>query len=140
MNGSGSVGSERSEAQTIFFRSTLGCGTCRAISIQDKIDLAGFQIDAHQLDPEPVPEAVALTAALAQQHMLGRIKVEIVTGQLRNMHEALHINAVQRDEQAKTGYAADNAIEAFTNPVLHVIAFKPCLYITGGVIRTALCL
>ena len=92
------------------------------------------------LDPEPVAKTVTLATALTQQHMLAGIEMEIIAGQLRNMHQPLHINAIKRHKKAKTGYAADNSIKRFTDFILHVITFKPRLYIAGGIVRAALCL
>ena len=63
---------------------------------QNEINFAGFEIDSCYFDTKTIAKTVAFASALTQQHVLARIEMEIIARQLGNMHQPLHVNAVER--------------------------------------------
>ena len=64
--------------------------------------------------------------------------MEVIAAELGHVHEAVDVEAVERDEDAEARDAADRAVEALADLVLHEIALEPVLDIAGRVVGAAL--
>src|SRR6185503_7111816 len=101
---------------------------------RDEVDLAAFEVDAHQLHRHAIGEAEALAGALAEQHVARGVELEIVASQLRNVDQAVDEVVVERDEQAEGGDAGDAAGEGTADVVAHVVALEPVLHVAARVV------
>ena len=64
--------------------------------------------------------------------------MEVVVAELGNVHQAVDVETVERDEQTEVRDAADRAVECFADAILHVVALEPVLDVAGRVVRAPL--
>ena len=76
---------------------------------QYEINLAILDIDGRNTNFQRIPKPVGDATAIACQPVADRIEVKIVTIECRDMHEAVDVDVVQHNEQAKGGHARDDA-------------------------------
>ena len=106
--------------------------------MQDKIDLAGLEVDAHQLHRHAVGEAVALAGALAEELVARGVELEVVAAELGDVHQAVDEVVVERDEKAERHDAGDAAREGAADVVAHVVALEPVLDVAARVVGAPL--
>src|SRR5688572_7040688 len=109
-----------------------------ARSGRHEVDLAGFQVDAHQLDGHAVGEAPALAGTLAEELVARGVELEVVAAELGDVHQAVDEVVVEGDEQAERRDAGDAAGEGAADVVAHVIALEPVLDVAAGVVGAPL--
>ena len=69
--------------------------------------------------------------------VFGSIEVEVVFAQLRDMHQPLDIQIVQRDEHAETRHRRDGAGKHAAQMIAHIETLQPCLHIARRIVGTA---
>ena len=89
---------------------------------QTEVNLAAIQVDAADLYPHAGTYGVTDARALATQLLAGFVKTEILTAQLSDMHQALHIHGVQRDKNAEARGCCDHTAKLFAQMLAHVLA------------------
>src|SRR6185436_6100818 len=98
---------------------------------EGEVDLRGLEIDARHRHAHATRELEHPAAAFAQHGVARGIEMEIVAAELRHVHEAVDVEAIERDEDAEARHAADRAVEALADLVLHEIALEPVLDVAG---------
>ncbi|KCB33243.1 hypothetical protein L543_1089 [Bordetella hinzii L60] len=101
---------------------------------QPELDAARLQVHARNLHLHLVGQPVAHARALAAQFVQRIIELEILAAQLRDVHQALDMQGVQRHENTETGHAGDGAAEILADPLLDEPALEPGLDIARGLV------
>ena len=77
-------------------------------------------------------------AALADHRVAPGVEVEVVAAELGDVDEAVDVEVVERDEDAEARHAADRAVEALADLVLHEVALEPVLDVARRVVGAPL--
>src|SRR5688572_9557314 len=109
-----------------------------ARSGRHEVDLAGLEVDAHQLHGHAVGEAPALAGTLAEQLVARGVELEVIPAELGDVHQAVDEVVVEGDEQAERRHAGDAAGEGAADVVAHVVALEPVLDVAAGVVGAPL--
>src|SRR5438132_1710793 len=92
---------------------------------EHEIDTARLEICPHDPDFHPVGQTELLARAIADQLMTGGVELEIVLPELGDVHQTLHVEFVERHEDAETRHRRDRAYELLADAVAHVVALEP---------------
>src|SRR2546421_3936103 len=105
---------------------------------EHKVDFGCLEIDARHLDRDAIGEAKALSGSLAVHRVTYRVEVKVIVAELGDVHQPVHVEAVERDEQSEMRDTAHRAGENFSDLVLHEIALEPVLDISRCIVGAAL--
>ena len=66
------------------------------------------------------------------------VEAEVLAAELGDVHQALDVQAVERDEEAEAGDRADRAAVLLAEVLAHVAALEPGLDVARGLVGAAL--
>src|SRR3989442_14077752 len=73
----------------------------RDLAGEHEIDAARLEVHPHDFHFHPVREAIDLAGPVAEKLVLGRVEVEVVLPELGDVHQALDVEIIERDEDAE---------------------------------------
>ena len=105
---------------------------------QVEIDLALVHVHPCDLHHHLVTELVDAPAALADQAMMHRIELVVITLQRGHMHQAVDHQVLELHEHAETGDRGDQTGKLLADVFLQVFAFQPVGRVAGRIIGAPL--